>query len=219
MGGTTAGPTRSATRTELADARLRDEILSGRLLPGDRIPVEHLAETWGLSATPVRESIRRLAGEGLVELAPQRGARVASVDHDLALEIYAIRLVLEPVALRQSLDAATSDPSFVDDVRSSFDALAGAVPGVDRLDRHRAFHLVLMSRCPNRTLLGEIASLMDRSRLFQFVATPSDPRQGHARDHRRLRDAAIAGDIDTTISVHTQHLASTLDALARARRD
>lgn len=202
------------TRTEWADERLRAEILSGRLRPGDRVPVEALAQTWGVSATPIRESVRRLAGEGLIELAPQRGARVATVDADLALEIYAVRLLLEPVALRQSLDAAANDATFAHDVSSAFDALAASTPGVGRLDAHRAFHLALVSRCPNRTLLAEIASLMDRSRLFQLVAAPIDPRQGHARDHRRLRDAAVAGDVDTTISIHTDHLTATLDALS-----
>ncbi|MGA0205557.1 MAG: GntR family transcriptional regulator, partial [Ilumatobacteraceae bacterium] len=63
------------TRADWADERLRAEILTGRLRPGDRIPVERLAEAWGVSATPIRESLRRLAGDGLVDLTPQRGAR------------------------------------------------------------------------------------------------------------------------------------------------
>ncbi len=202
------------TRSEWTDERLRDEILSGRLRPGDRIAVEQLAESWGVSATPIRESIRHLAGEGLVELAPQRGARVASIDTDLAIEIYAIRLLLEPVALRQSLEAASTDPTFAADVASAFDAMVGAAPGIERLDLHRAFHLTLVSRCPNRTLRTEIASLMDRSRLFQLASTPRDPSSGHARDHRRLRDSATAGDVDTTIAIHTDHLTTTLTALS-----
>ena len=209
--GTVSG--RPVTRAEWADEQLRAEILSGRIRPGDRIPVEQLAESWGVSATPIRESLRRLAGDGLVDLTPQRGARVARVDAALAHEIYAVRLLLEPVALRQSLDAAAGDPTFTSAVDEAFAALSGASDPVERLDAHRTFHLALVSRCPNRTLLAEIESLMDRSRLFQLVATPADPRRGHARDHRRLRDSAVAGDVSTTIAIHTEHLASTLDAL------
>lgn len=209
---------RPVTRAEWTDEQLRTEILSGRIRPGDRIPVEQLAASWGVSATPIRESLRRLAGDGLVDLAPQRGARVASVDASLAHEIYAVRLLLEPVALRQSLDAAAGDPTFATVVDDAFTALSAAHDMVEHLDAHRAFHLALVSRCPNRTLLAEIESLMDRSRLFQLVATPTDPRHAHshdhARDHRRLRDSAVAGDIGTTIAIHTEHLASTLDALA-----
>ena len=202
------------TRAEWTDEQLRAEILSGRIRPGDRIPVEQLAASWGVSATPIRESLRRLAGDGLVDLTPQRGARVASVDPALAHEIYAVRLLLEPVALRQSLDAAAGDPTFTTVVDDAFAALSATHDMVERLDAHRAFHLALVSRCPNRTLVAEIESLMDRSRLFQLVAAPSDSRRGHARDHRRLRDSVIAGDIGTTIAIHTEHLASTLDALA-----
>ncbi|MGA0802716.1 MAG: GntR family transcriptional regulator [Ilumatobacteraceae bacterium] len=201
------------TRADWADERLRAEILTGRLRPGDRIPVERLAEAWGVSATPIRESLRRLAGDGLVDLTPQRGARVATVDADLAHEIYAVRLLLEPVALRQSLEAAVDDKNFVRDVSAAFDDMVEADSYVERLDRHRTFHMTLVSRCPNRTLLDEIASLTDRSRLFQILSAPADPDSGHGRDHRRLRDSAIAGDVETTIAIHTNHLASTLDAL------
>jgi DNA-binding GntR family transcriptional regulator len=202
------------TRAEWADEQLRDEILSGRLRPGDRIPTERLAESWGVSATPIRESLRRLAGEGLVDLTPQRGARVAVVDAALVHEIYAVRLLLEPVALRQCLDAADGDPTFGSDVQAAFSALASAADATERLDAHRAFHLTLMSRCPNRTLLEQIASLMDRSRLFQIASAPTDTPAGHAHDHRRLRDAAIAGDVDTVIAIHSQHLTATIDALS-----
>lgn len=204
----------AGTRAEWTDERLRAEILTGRLRPGDRIPVERLAESWGVSATPIRESVRRLAGEGLVDLTPQRGARVAVVDAELAHEIYAVRLLLEPVALRQSLDAATGDSAFVAHVDDTFAELSAARDVVERLDAHRAFHLALVSRCPNRTLLAQIESLMDRSRLFQLVAAPTVPHRGHAHDHRRLRDAVVAGDITTTIAIHTDHLAATLDALS-----
>jgi DNA-binding GntR family transcriptional regulator len=205
-----AGP---VTRAEWTDAQLRDEILSGRRRPGDRIPVEQLAESWGVSATPIRESLRRLAGEGLVDLAPQRGARVAVVDTGLAHEIYAVRLLLEPVALRQCLDLVVDDAAFVDDVEAAFASLVAAHDAVERFDAHRDFHLTLMSRCPNRTLLDQIASLMDRSRLFQIASAPADRPAEHARDHRLLRDAAVAGDVDVVIAIHSHHLTATIDAL------
>lgn len=205
---------RPLTRTDWADERLRTEILTGRLRPGDRIPVEHLASSWGVSATPIRESLRRLAGDGLVDLTPQRGARVATVDADLAHEIYAVRLLLEPVAIRQSLDAAVGDRNFVGEVSAAFDSMVEADTFVERLERHHAFHMVLVSRCPNRTLVDEIASLTDRSRLFQILSAPADPRSRHGRDHRRLRDAVIEGDIETTIVIHTEHLTATIDALS-----
>lgn len=204
------------TRAEWTDSHLRAEILSGRLRPGDRIPVERLAEAWGVSPTPIRESVRRLAGEGLVDLEPQRGARVASIDAAVAAEIYAVRLLLEPVALRESVGRG-SDVDFERAVTESFVALTKARGAAEQHDRHRAFHLVLMSRCTNRTLLAEIGSLMDRSRLYQFVAKPIAPGTAHADDHRLLMEFAVSGRVDDTIRVHTAHLTNTLRAVEALR--
>jgi len=201
------------TRADWTDRRLRAEIWSGRLRPGDRIPVERLADDWGVSATPIRESLRRLAGEGLVDLAPQRGARVAVIDPTLAAELYSVRLLLEPVALRDSITLARGDESFIALVKAAFSALVEAEDPVEQQTAHREFHLALMSRCPNRTLLAQIAALMDRARLYQFIGKPDGQRVPHRNDHLDLMRSAIAGDVERTIEVHTQHLAATLRAV------
>ena len=201
------------TRADWTDRRLRSEIWSGRLRPGDRIPVERLADDWGVSPTPIRESLRRLAGEGLVDLAPQRGARVAVVDPTLAAELYSVRLLLEPVALRDSITLARGDGSFVAVVKSAFSALVEAKDPIEQQTAHREFHLALMSCCPNRTLLAQIAALMDRARLYQFVGKPDGRQVPHRNDHLELMRAAVAGDVERTIDVHTEHLAATLRAV------
>lgn len=201
------------TRTDWTDLRLRTEIWSGRLRPGDRVPVERLAESWGVSPTPIRESLRRLAGEGLVDIAPQRGARVAVVDPARAAELYSVRLLLEPVALRDSVELAVGDADYAREIEAAFAAMVAATEPADQHLTHRAFHLALMSRCPNRTLLAQIETLMDRSRLYQFIGRPITHRAGHRNDHKALLKAASAGDADTTISVHTEHLAATLRAV------
>jgi DNA-binding GntR family transcriptional regulator len=102
-------------------------------------------------------------------------------------------------------------------VTESFVALTKARGAAEQHDRHRAFHLVLMSRCTNRTLLAEIGSLMDRSRLYQFVAKPIAPGTAHADDHRLLMEFAVSGRVDDTIRVHTAHLTNTLRAVEALR--
>src|SRR4051812_6824836 len=91
------------TRTHWVDTRLRRQILSGALAPGTKLRAEHLAEPLGVSPPPLREAFQRLAGEGLVVIEPQRGARVAPIDEDDALELYDLRLLLEPPAMRASM--------------------------------------------------------------------------------------------------------------------
>jgi GntR family transcriptional regulator, carbon starvation induced regulator len=202
-----------STRADWTDRQLRAEIWAGRLKPGDRIPVERLADDWGVSPTPIRESLRRLAGEGLVDLAPQRGARVAVVDPAQAAELYAVRLLLEPVALRDSVTLGRGDASFQTLVKNSFTAMVDTDDPVEQHEAHRAFHLALMSRCTNRTLLAQIEALMDRARLYQAVGKPDGRRSPHRSDHLELMKSAAAGDVETTIAVHTAHLAATLRAV------
>lgn len=201
------------TRADWTDRRLRAEIWSGRLRPGDRIPVERLADDWGVSPTPIRESLRRLAGEGLVDLAPQRGARVTVVDPAEAAELYSVRLLLEPVALRDSITLARGDASYEALVKESFSLMVASADSVDQHIAHREFHLALMSRCPNRTLLTQIAALMDRARLYQVIGKPDGHRVPHRNDHLDLMRSAVAGDVERTILVHTEHLAATLRAV------
>src|ERR1700759_4375229 len=92
------------TRADWVDSQLRREIISGSLPPGTRLRAEHLAETLGVSPTPLREAFQRLAGEGLVVIEPQRGARVAPIDANDALELYDLRLLLEPLAMRAAME-------------------------------------------------------------------------------------------------------------------
>ena len=90
----------ATTRADWAEHRLRTAILTGELEPGERIRIEQLAAGWHLSPTPLREAIRSLAQTGLVELSPQRGATVAGLSPEEIADIYELRLLLEPRALR-----------------------------------------------------------------------------------------------------------------------
>ncbi|MFM8846531.1 MAG: GntR family transcriptional regulator [Actinomycetota bacterium] len=212
----TASPPR--TRAQWVDDRLREEILEGALRPGDRVPVERLATVWGVSATPIRESLRRLAGEGLVTLLPQRGARVSNVDAKLAADVYGVRLALEPMALRQSMLAAATDDDrwalFAREVREASDRLLAVhtVP-TDFYRAHRAFHRTLLSRCPNQVLIGQIEQLTDRARLFQLLGAAPARRSDHRLEHASIADATIARDVDAAVGALVSHLLLTLSVI------
>jgi len=208
------------TRTDWVDDRLRAAILTGSIAPGERVPVERLANAWGVSATPIRESLRRLAGEGLITLLPQRGARVATIDARLAADIYGVRVVLEPMALRQSMLCAARSPiehaSYVDEVIGACDRLFASHASIhDVAEAHREFHRVLLSRCPNRVLVEQIEQLTDRSRLFRLLGAaptrPGDP----AAEHRAIADVAVGRDVEAAVEALTAHLVRTLEVVDR----
>ena len=92
-----------ATLVELAGHRLRDAILSGDLQPGAKIVEEQLCADFGISRAPLREALRLLAQQGLVEHLPRRGSRVADWSPADVLQLFALRHVLERHAIETAL--------------------------------------------------------------------------------------------------------------------
>ena len=206
------------TRADWVDRKLREAILLGELRPGERLVVSALCERWSVSPTPLREALRRLAGEGLVELAPQRGARVAPVSVRDCTEVYQLRTILEPLALRLSL--AHADPPFLAEVGAAHDRLAESwvEPELEVAEAaHRHFHQLLLSRCGSSWMLRVIGTLTDHSLRYRLLSVV--PRGGPAEvlhEHRQLHDACAAGDADRAADLLRHHLQVTLDAVLRS---
>jgi len=219
-----------ATRADWADSRLRAAILSGELRPGERLVAAALAERLEVSATPLREAIQRLAAQGLVEITPQRGARVAAASPRDAEEIYELRTLLDPLAMRDSL--AHSDRAHVAEIDAAYDRLVAAnrtrprspAELVQAVDRHGQFHAALLSRCRSRWLLRLTSLLADHSQRYALLAFAAPGEIGHhdvIAEHGPIRDAAVAGRIDEAANLLESHLRSTLHgvrAVVGARR-
>ncbi len=166
-------PSSPPTRAAWVDQLLRRAILTGELAPGEKLYGEKLAERWGVSPTPLRESFQRLAGEGLVVIEPQRGARVAPIDASSAVHVYDLRLLLDPAALRSSMEAGAGDVSYAEEVEAALRRLlVKHRSAVSFHDAHRAFHLTLVSRCTNPLLLRQVPPDA-RVTLHESVAAPA----------------------------------------------
>lgn len=205
------------TRADWVDDRLREAILRGELAPGEKLTAATLAARWAVSPTPLREAFQRLAAEGLVELRPQRGARVASASLRDAEEVYELRLILEPRALRDSLEH--SDDLHRADIERALDrygeAMARAADDlVGALDAHRHFHATLLARCTNGRLLELALGLADHSQRFQLLAVGA-PAGHHdvISEHRTLCEDACSGRIDDAVQHLREHLGLTLDGV------
>lgn len=213
------------TRADWVDRRLRAAILSGELAPGQKLVAGPLAARLAVSATPLREAIQRLAATGLVEIAAQRGARVAAASARDAEEIYELRALLDPLALRDSI--AHGDAEHHGAIEAAFARmLASERDGADvveSLDRHAAFHATLLARCRSRWLKRITALLADHSQRYAFLALGADGGRGHhdaIAEHRALRDAALAGRGARAAALLEAHLQRTLHAIrALAGRD
>lgn len=198
------------TRSAWADHRLREAIVGGRLQPGDPLVISTLAKELGVSATPLREALGKLAAEGLVEMQAHGSARVATVDLDEAVEIYELRRVLEPMALERSV--AKADAGYAARVEHAWQALTAT--RLSTASDHAAFHRELLSCCDSTWMLRLSTLLSDRAGLMMKVSALARPDDYDlAEAHRRLKDLAVGGDSAGAAEELTRHLAGTIAAL------
>ena len=203
---------RPITRTEWADQRLRQAILHGTFSPGQTLVISTLAAEFGVSPTPLREALRNLSAEGLVELTSHGSARVANVTPAEVTEIYELRLLLEPLALERSV--ACGDELYRAAVTNAFKALTASK--VARHADHAAFHRALLAACDSSWLHRFATTLADRSSLMITVSIPGrGPDYDTAAAHRHLMELAASGDAAAAAAELTRHLRGSLDALRK----
>lgn len=185
---------------------LRREILNGRLGGGTRLGQSDIAKHLGVSTTPVREALRNLASEGLVEIDPHRGAFVTELDDADVMEIYELRSELEPLALRLAM------PQFTREVVDRLDRLHHEMNATPQLASwvalNRDFHTTMYQPAGRPRLSAMIASLQDGSIMAvgARLAHTSGVRDEANEEHARLVDAIRALDVELAVGQLRAHL-------------
>ncbi|MGC9259475.1 MAG: GntR family transcriptional regulator [Phycisphaerae bacterium] len=200
---------------------LRLTILAGRVAAGAALRQEDLARQLGTSRMPVREALLRLIGEGLVEAIPHRGVFVAALSMTEIEDIYDMRAVLEPLAVKLAVP-------HLDNVRrrsirfaleEADDASQPATFGRNNTQLHMALH----AACGRRRLLRTIETLLEASDRYQRVAS-RDPTNLAVitKEHHALVRAAMAGNAHTAATVMAKHIHNAgrrlIDYLRRQRQ-
>jgi DNA-binding GntR family transcriptional regulator len=189
---------------------IREAILDGSLAPGEAMSQVALADELKVSRTPLREALRMLQSEGLVDSEPNRRVRVAHLSIKDVEELYTIRIPLEVTALRLSMPRMT--PEDIAELEGYMAAMAHFAAD-DDYDRwrvpHQAFHrgLTIHSGARFDALLVQLLEHSERYRRMHFGQTFSD--QGTI-DHREILDAAKASDADLASALLARHLARTV---------
>ena len=203
----------SRSLVELATERLRAEILSGALGPGQRVVEESIGRRFGISRAPLREALRLLAQQGLVEHLPRRGVRVATWSPRDIRQLFELRAVLERHAVRSALplrDGSRPDP--LEAVRAKLALMRAAERRGDDLakdDAHRAFHAAIVALADNRQLELALAPVLLKLQLPMAVnlrreAEVADPGDG-LRRHEALLAALETDDVDTVLAAMASH--------------
>ncbi len=187
---------------------LRRAILSGDVPPGSPIPMDETAEVFGVSRIPIREALKTLIGEGLVEHRPRAGYTVASVTAEEFREIYIVRGVLEMAALSAAVDNAEAqdDRRAVAALRALDDALAAEDYQAYQRDS-REFHLALVAPSRMPRLLHMIESVWNLTEPLQPMKHISDAHRDHLHaQHSSMLTAFTHRDSAALLAASRRHL-------------
>jgi DNA-binding GntR family transcriptional regulator len=196
-------------------AAIRERITNGTLARGARVHQEDLADELGVSRTPVREALRRLAAEGLVEMRTNRGARVADARQGDMRLAYEARLVIEPGAAR--LAAERPPAAAIARMRRAVAAQRRAIPDVARsFDANREFHIALVQASDNEFLLQFVERLWVArigEVIYERQSETPERMLLDADEHEQILLAVQAGDGRRAESLTRRHVA---DAMRRS---
>ena len=205
-----------ATKSDFAYMRVRELILSGELEPGAVINQATLAREIGISTTPLREALKRLKQQGMVELDAHRDARVAALDAEEARDLLEIRRSLDPLAA--SLAAERRTKQDVAEMRASLEGLEAlpSNPTLEQLVAHRRFHSAIYRASHNALLVETLDGLWDTADRYRRhglqVERSAEERAEKAREHTLLFEAIVEGDGETAADVMRAHIETSLGA-------
>ena len=189
---------------------LRERILSGDLPRGTKLRQASLADELGVSRTPLREALRRLSTEGLVEFSPNRGATVSELDFGDMRHAWSARVALEPGAAR--LAAQRRDPESIALMRDAVKLQRQAAgDGMDSFAANRSFHLALAAASGNPHLTRFAEMLwVPRIGVPIYQAQAAEPRgaAGWADEHEGIVDAIASGDADAAERLTREHVSA-----------
>jgi DNA-binding GntR family transcriptional regulator len=203
---------RFRTATEYVEGTLRQGILSGALPGGTPLRQEELAVTFGVSRQPVREALRQLESQALIDFFPHRGAVVTVISAADAADHYAIRAALEPAALRLSLPGL--EPADLARARKLV-AEMDDEPDQSRLgELNRRFHMTLYAKAGRPRLLALVDQhLASADRYLRFHLAALGRSQLSQSEHRALVEACRRGTADRAATILIRHITAAGDNL------
>jgi DNA-binding GntR family transcriptional regulator len=203
---------------EQAFARMRKDVLTGHFAAGTKLKIDELQNVYGVSSSPLREALSRLAQEGLVRADERRGFRVAPLSASDLADITRMRVMLDVQAMEDSIREGKDD--WEARIVAAFHRLekieSGLSDGPVVLDedwsaRHRDFHMSLIAACPSQRQLAWSASLFDQAERYRrFSARYRKSLKRKSSEHRRIMEAAIRRDSATACLLLKEHILSTL---------
>jgi DNA-binding GntR family transcriptional regulator len=195
--------------------RLRQDILDGAIEPGSWVRMQAVADRLGVSVQPVREALQLLEGEGLVQILPNRGARVHGLDRTRLSHIYEVREALESyMARRFAEDARPSEIRQLEEIQARHDKAAAAADLHQVALANRAFHRMINTYGDNPLIIDPVSRFMDLGRM---LVGKVGHEQGYlkrvVREHHALLTAFRRHDATRAADLGAAHVRFTRDVM------
>ena len=207
---------------DLVFTTLRQAILKGELLPGERLMEIQLAEKMGVSRTPIREAIRKLEREGLVIMVPRKGAEVAGISEKMLRDVLEVRMTLEKLALRLAFKRQGTD--LIEKLEAAEQTFQDAIEGeklIDMAEADEHFQFLSYEAADNdklRELLNSLKENMYRYRLEYLK--DENYRRSLMEEHNAIIEAFRANDLEKGLEVTDTHIANQERAvIGRVRQE
>ncbi|WP_048307159.1 GntR family transcriptional regulator [Halomonas sp. PR-M31] len=212
---TRASPMERLSLFEIVTQHLREMILEGELSPGSRISEKQLCDTFDVSRTPLREALKVLAREGLIELLPNRGAKVTEIDPQEVVDLFEVMVVLEGLSGR--LIASRAKETDIEEIRSLHQRMMGHYQRHERVKYfkiNQQIHRRLTEIADNSVLLEFEGSLTLRIARARYAANMYLGRwKESAREHEHILAALESRDGDMLSIAMRLHMRKTGDAI------
>lgn len=182
---------------DIADS-IKTAIIKGKFKPGEKISEGDLAESMGISRTPLREAFRKLENEGFIKIIPRKGAVVANIDAEEAINLYEIKSTLEGLAAR--LAAANMKEKDISKLEKVNDELKELIDKNDLESFYRVhtrFHEGFVKLCGNKRLVNMISNLNDHFNRFGIISlTLPGQFENAIQQHAEIIEAFKSGNED-----------------------
>ncbi|WP_240230766.1 GntR family transcriptional regulator [Devosia lacusdianchii] len=213
-----------ATLNASVFSQLRQDILTGRLRPGERLRAETLRQRYDVGGSPVREALMRLETEGFVVLEENKGFRVADASVAHLQDLSRTRIEIEALALKWSIakggvdweSSIVASMHRLASVPKHLDA-AGHEHNADWLRYHREFHAALVAACDSAVLLGIRNRLFDQAERYVALSiTAGGEVRDDVAEHQALMEAVLSRDTELALALNRRHLERTTKKLLAA---
>ena len=212
-------PSSARTLVESSYNRLRSDIIAGKLVPGAKLRIEELREVYRIGASPLREALNRLAGEGFVTVEEQRGFKVAPISMNDLQDLSRMRIMLECEALRESI--RNGDDEWEANLVAAHHRLQKAEQSYGKNlgeweRRNEEFHEALVAACASPWLLRLRHILYEQHKRYRFIAilTRDENRDVHL-EHRKIMETTLSRDVKAACEATEHHIQRTLETSTR----